>query len=61
MLFRPWTYFAVAALSAVALKSAARAENPAPATRRFGRVSKTGTMDLTERAPTRFNFSKARA
>ncbi len=32
MLFRPWTYFAVAALSAVALNSAARAENPAPAT-----------------------------
>ena len=32
MLFRPWTYFAVAALSAIALNSAARAENPAPAT-----------------------------
>ena len=32
MLFRPWTYIAVAALSAIALNSAARAENPAPAT-----------------------------
>jgi len=32
MLFRPWTYIAVAALSAMALNSAARAENPAPAT-----------------------------
>ena len=32
MLFRPWTYIAVAALSAIALNSAARAENPASAT-----------------------------
>jgi glutathione peroxidase len=32
MLFRPWTYIAVAALGAIALNGAARAENPAPAT-----------------------------
>src|SRR6201981_1370513 len=32
MLFRPWTCIAVALLSAIALNSTARAENPAPAT-----------------------------
>jgi glutathione peroxidase len=32
MLFRPWTSIAVAALTAIALNSAARAESPTPAT-----------------------------
>jgi glutathione peroxidase len=32
MLFRPWTHIALAALTAIALNGAARAENPVPAT-----------------------------